>query len=188
MTTLLRQSFVLRVRASAPALQRFGKPKMAGLLEYGGTYGGAYLLRRGLFMPWELSAFLDEDLVKQGWQDLQTLPALARSTGLNYWESLGYAFAGSALWEIAGENSLPSRNDQINTGIGGSFLGEVLFRLANLTLEHDNLPPLWRETAAELAAEAAELVAPGDIVMVKGSNGSKASLVAKALAALGGAA
>ena len=57
---------------------------------------------------------------------------------------------------------------------------------------HDILPPerrgLWRETAAELAAEAAELVAPGDIVMVKGSNGSKASLVAKALAALGGAA
>ena len=31
---------------------------------------------------------------------------------------------------------------------------------------------------------AAELVAPGDIVMVKGSNGSRASLVAKALAAL----
>lgn len=54
---------------------------------------------------------------------------------------------------------------------------------------HDALPPdrrgLWRETAAELAADAADLVAPGDIVMVKGSNGSKASLVAKALAALG---
>ncbi|WP_298747692.1 UDP-N-acetylmuramoyl-tripeptide--D-alanyl-D-alanine ligase [uncultured Brevundimonas sp.] len=54
---------------------------------------------------------------------------------------------------------------------------------------HDILPPerrgLWRETAADLAAEAAELVAPGDIVMVKGSNGSKASLVARALAALG---
>jgi UDP-N-acetylmuramoyl-tripeptide--D-alanyl-D-alanine ligase len=44
---------------------------------------------------------------------------------------------------------------------------------------------LWRETAAELAAEAATLAGPGDIVMVKGSNGSKASLVAKALAALG---
>jgi UDP-N-acetylmuramoyl-tripeptide--D-alanyl-D-alanine ligase len=44
---------------------------------------------------------------------------------------------------------------------------------------------LWRETAAGLAAEAATLAGPGDIVMVKGSNGSKASLVAKALAALG---
>lgn len=76
--------------------------------------------------------------------------AFARSAGLNYWESLGYAFAGSALWEIAGENTLPSRNDQINTGIGGSFLGEILFRLSNLTLEHERVPPFWRETAAAL--------------------------------------
>ena len=54
---------------------------------------------------------------------------------------------------------------------------------------HDVLPPerrgLWRETAAELAAEAAALAGPGDVVMVKGSNGSRASLVAKALAGLG---
>jgi UDP-N-acetylmuramoyl-tripeptide--D-alanyl-D-alanine ligase len=54
---------------------------------------------------------------------------------------------------------------------------------------YDDLPGsrqgLWRETAAELAAEAAMLVGKGDIVMVKGSNGSKASLVARALAALG---
>jgi UDP-N-acetylmuramoyl-tripeptide--D-alanyl-D-alanine ligase len=57
---------------------------------------------------------------------------------------------------------------------------------------YDDLPGsrqgLWRETAAELAAEAAMLVGPGDIVMVKGSNGSKAALIAKALVALGGAA
>ncbi|TFW12488.1 UDP-N-acetylmuramoylalanyl-D-glutamyl-2, 6-diaminopimelate--D-alanyl-D-alanine ligase [Brevundimonas intermedia] len=45
---------------------------------------------------------------------------------------------------------------------------------------------VWRATAAELAAEAVMLVAPGDVVMVKGSNGSKASLVAKALADLQG--
>lgn len=53
---------------------------------------------------------------------------------------------------------------------------------------HDALPPsrrgLWRATAAELAAEAGKLVGPGDIIMVKGSNGSKASLVAAALANL----
>jgi len=53
---------------------------------------------------------------------------------------------------------------------------------------HEVLPPqmrgLWCETAAELVARVTELVAPGDVVMVKGSNGSKASLVAKALADL----
>ncbi|PZU72373.1 MAG: UDP-N-acetylmuramoylalanyl-D-glutamyl-2, 6-diaminopimelate--D-alanyl-D-alanine ligase [Brevundimonas sp.] len=56
---------------------------------------------------------------------------------------------------------------------------------------YDALPTsrrgLWRATAAELAAEAALLVAPGDVVMVKGSNGSRASLVAKALAGLNSA-
>ena len=31
-------------------------PKHSGLLEFGGTYAGAYFLRRGLFMPWELGA------------------------------------------------------------------------------------------------------------------------------------
>ncbi len=53
---------------------------------------------------------------------------------------------------------------------------------------YDALPAsrrgVWTEGAAELAAQAAALVGPGDIVMVKGSNGSKALLVARALAAL----
>jgi UDP-N-acetylmuramoyl-tripeptide--D-alanyl-D-alanine ligase len=43
---------------------------------------------------------------------------------------------------------------------------------------------IWAETAADLAGQANTLAGPGDIIMVKGSNGSKASLVAKALAAL----
>jgi len=80
--------------------------------------------------------------------------AFARSAGLDYWESLGYVFGGSALWEIAGERTTPSRNDQINTGIGGSFLGEILFRLANIELAHDNIPPFWREAAAAVISPA----------------------------------
>ncbi len=46
-----------------PALR---SPKVGGLLEYGGTYAGAYLLRRGLFMPWELDALLPADFVAEG--------------------------------------------------------------------------------------------------------------------------
>jgi len=42
---------------SASLLKRFTSPKYASLLEYGGTYAGAYLLRRGLYMPWELPVF-----------------------------------------------------------------------------------------------------------------------------------
>ena len=73
----------------------------------------------------------------------------ARASGLTYWEGLAYTFAGSAFWEIAGESTRPSRNDQINTGIGGTFLGEALFRAANLVLERDGaMAPFLREIGA----------------------------------------
>lgn len=55
----------------------------------------------------------------------------------------------------------------------------------------DALPPTRRggyaETAAELAPRLAEAIKAGDVVMVKGSNGSKAGLVAQALVARGAA-
>jgi hypothetical protein len=63
---------------------------------------------------------------------------IARSSGLDFWPSLGYTFMGSVFWEIAGEKTPPSLNDQINTGIGGAFFGEALFRMANLALERGN--------------------------------------------------
>jgi UDP-N-acetylmuramoyl-tripeptide--D-alanyl-D-alanine ligase len=49
------------------------------------------------------------------------------------------------------------------------------------------LPPgvrgAWREAAAELSDDVLNDLRPGDVVMIKGSNGSKAGLVAKALLA-----
>jgi asparagine synthase (glutamine-hydrolysing) len=36
------------------------------MIEFGGTYCGAYLLRRGLFMPWELERLLDPEVVRVG--------------------------------------------------------------------------------------------------------------------------
>ncbi len=80
----------------------------------------------------------------------------ARSAGLGFWPSLGYTFAGSAVWEIAGENTRPSINDQVASGIGGSFLGEALFRMFSLLLEQGGgLPPFWRELAATAISPAA---------------------------------
>jgi hypothetical protein len=78
---------------------------------------------------------------------------IARSNGLNYWQSMAYTFAGSAFWEIFGETTAPSRNDQITTGIGGSFLGEPLFRISRLLLERaDRGPGLWRSLASVLVS------------------------------------
>ena len=79
----------------------------------------------------------------------------ARSSGLNFWESMGYAFAGSILWEIAGETTTPSRNDQVASGIAGSFLGEGLFRVANLLVEtSDGSPRFGRQLAVALLSPA----------------------------------
>src|SRR5690606_10301396 len=73
----------------------------------------------------------------------------ARSAGLDYWQSLGYSFAGSIFWEIAGETTPPSKNDQVASGIGGTFLGEALFRMASLLLESGGPTPApWREWSA----------------------------------------
>jgi hypothetical protein len=73
----------------------------------------------------------------------------ARSAGLNYWQSAIYTFLGSALWEIAGETEPPSKNDQIASGIAGSFFGEALFRMSSLTLEESNgVPKVWRAVGA----------------------------------------
>jgi len=65
----------------------------------------------------------------------------ARSAGLGYWTSTLYTAAGSALWEIAGETTRPSRNDQVASGMGGSFFGEPLFRMASLLLERSGGAP-----------------------------------------------
>ena len=70
--------------------------------------------------------------------------AAGRSMGLNYWEASAMTFAGSAWWEITGEKTPPSKNDQVASGIAGSFLGEPLFRMAHLVGDHSSLPAAWR--------------------------------------------
>ena len=78
---------------------------------------------------------------------------IARSNGLSYWPSVAYTFGASAFWEIAGETTPPSRNDQIASGIAGSFLGEPLFRISRLLLERaDRGPGFWRMLGSVLAS------------------------------------
>lgn len=59
---------------AAPAVRRLTSPKLASLLEYGATTQGAYLLRRGLFMPWELKKVIDPGLAAAGLQILESDP------------------------------------------------------------------------------------------------------------------
>ena len=55
-------------------------PKFAGLLEFGGSWSGAYFLRRALLLPFELPQVLDAETIRQG---LARLNPLAQLDALN---------------------------------------------------------------------------------------------------------
>lgn len=63
---------------TAPWISHVMSPKAAGLFEYGARYGGAYLLRRGLYMPWELNRVMDSDMARAGMAELEPVLRLDR--------------------------------------------------------------------------------------------------------------
>jgi asparagine synthase (glutamine-hydrolysing) len=64
---------------AGPLIRQMTSPKYAGVLEYGTGHGDAYLLRRGLFMPWELPDILSPEVARQGWEELNLRECLART-------------------------------------------------------------------------------------------------------------
>ena len=124
---------------AAPVLKHFTSPKYAGLLEYGGTYGGAYLLRRGMFMPWELPGLLDPDLVRAGWRELETFARLgATVSGLE----------GDRQRVCALESCWYMRNQLLRDTDWASMAHSVEVRVPLLDL------PLWRAITPLLIANA----------------------------------
>ncbi len=74
----------------------------------------------------------------------------ARSSGYNFWVSLGVASIGSWQWEFFMENEPPAWNDQVMTAYGGSLIGEVLYRLSSLIIDESTVGAerVWREIGA----------------------------------------
>jgi asparagine synthase (glutamine-hydrolysing) len=64
-------------------------PKAAGLLKYGGTYAGAYLLRRGLFMPWELESVIGAETARLGLRRLNPLRCIESVLKPRPWTAFG---------------------------------------------------------------------------------------------------
>ena len=60
-------------------------PKAAGLAQYGGSWEGAYLLRRSVYMPWELPNLLDRDVLEIGLRRLAPLQRVARELRGGRW-------------------------------------------------------------------------------------------------------
>ena len=67
----MRYAGTLFRKLAAPAVSAVTSPKYASLFEYGTTYPDAYLLRRALFMPWELPKLMDPDMASSGWAELE---------------------------------------------------------------------------------------------------------------------
>lgn len=67
-----------QVQAAFPLL-RGVHPKAAGMVRYGGTYAGAYLLRRGLFLPRELPELMGADAAGEGLRRLQPVQHIVAS-------------------------------------------------------------------------------------------------------------
>jgi len=77
---------------------------------------------------------------------------LARSSGLNFWNSLVYPVGGSLMWELFMENEPPSINDFIITPTSGIILGEITYRISSLIINDSKTG--WARTWREIAATA----------------------------------
>jgi len=123
------------------AMRRFTSPKYAGLLEYGGTYPGAYLLRRGLYMPWELPEVMDPEMAAQGLRELH--PLLSMQEMLQPFENMTGPVA-SRLRVTALEMSMYMRNQLLRDAdwAGMAHSVEIRTPLVDFQLLHDLAPLL----------------------------------------------
>ena len=60
-----------------------------------------------------------------------------RSNGYNFWQSSAFAFAGSFIWEMFGENNRGAINDWSMTSLGGIAIGEALHRAAIMVRDNE---------------------------------------------------
>lgn len=113
-------------------------PKAAGFLEYARSCAGAYLLRRGLFMPWELPALLGEELAREGLRRLRPLALI--DTAID---------PSPPTWPgrvIALESSLYLRNQLLRDSDWASMAHSIELRvpLVDWTLLHHVAPSVVR--------------------------------------------
>ncbi|MGY6214053.1 asparagine synthase (glutamine-hydrolyzing) [Methylolobus aquaticus] len=135
---------------------RFGwvPVKAEGLARTGPDLAGLYLVRRGLFMPWELPALLDGDLLREGLADLPP-PFFVRET-LGSWPGGEYA-AIAAL-----EASFYLRNQLLRDSDWASMAHSLELRtpLVDIQLLRDLAPVLAAPRPPGLPGKRSLALAP----------------------------
>jgi asparagine synthase (glutamine-hydrolysing) len=146
-----------RLNQLAPILH----PKTAGLIKYAETYAGAYMLRRGVFMPWEAIRLMDRGFIAEGLRRLDPLRHISAAMG---------AKARTAMGKVATlEASLYLRNQLLRDTDWASMAHSLEVRVPLVDAE------LLREVAPDVLSLApgvgkARLAAsprtplPGDVV------------------------
>jgi asparagine synthase (glutamine-hydrolysing) len=66
------------IRSFAPGIAR-ARPKALGFLEHASSWAGLYLLRRGLFLPHELSELMAPDVTREGLRRLKPMRYIEKS-------------------------------------------------------------------------------------------------------------
>lgn len=66
------------IRTLLPRLA-LNNPKTLGVLDYAGSWAGAYFLRRAVLLPFELADAMDPDLAREGLEELASLLPIANS-------------------------------------------------------------------------------------------------------------
>jgi len=76
----------------------------------------------------------------------------ARYHGHNYYSSALYPLVGSMVWEYFCETNLPSYNDFLSTGFGGTAIGEATFRTSDIVFDNSKrgFPRVVRELVGSL--------------------------------------
>jgi hypothetical protein len=110
-------------------------------------------LRQGFV--WDNDCFLDNQLAHPYHGGMYH--NAARASGYGFWASLPFVVAGSASWELFGENIQASLNDLITTTVGGMALGEVTYRLSGLLASRrgGTRPGIGRRAGAFVASPIA---------------------------------
>ncbi len=99
----LLRSVAQGVVAAVAPLAVGRSPKALGMVKYGSTFAGAYLLKRGLFLPEDLPSIMGRDMAMEGLRRFDPLTALNKPLGGRAWQSP--AFKVSAM-----ESSIYMRN------------------------------------------------------------------------------
>jgi asparagine synthase (glutamine-hydrolysing) len=137
------------------------QPKASSLLEYTNCWAGAYLLRRGLFLPHELAEMMDPDLAREGLDRLKPFRRLAKSLDPD---------PGSDIGRVCALESANYMRNQLLRDVDWAGMAhslEIRVPLVDITLLDSIAPllPALRPGAGKAAlAKAPTLALPHEIL------------------------